>query len=138
TQVSVTATGGIAPYEYVWDTGDPSDTTALITVDDVTQNGVTSYIVTVTDACGYSKNDTILLTMNQTLAIDSLVSTPATCQPIGTIVTESFPYGAHLQNPSNPTSYNLTFDWQYENDTLMTFPNQSSLENLSGGWYHLT
>lgn len=134
--VTVSASNGFGPYTYSWSNGDIGPTGYLATVDST--QGVVEYIVTATDHCGYEGVDTVLVTINQTLAIDSLVSTPATCQPVGTIVTQSFPFGAHLQNPSNPTSYNLTFDWQYENDTLMTFPNQSSLENLSGGWYHLT
>ncbi len=133
TQITSTVTGGIAPYEYLWDHGDTTATTHV----DINENGVTTYILTVTDACGYTATDTAYLTMNQTLAIDTILSTPATCLPIGTVSIQSFPYGAHLQNPGNPTSYNLTFDWTYENDTLITFPNQSALEDLPGGWYYI-
>ncbi len=134
--VTVSASHGFGPYTFAWSNGDIGATGYLATVDST--QGVTEYVVTATDQCGYTGVDTVLVTVNQTLSIDSLLSTPATCQPVGTIVTQQFPYGAHLQNPSNPTSYNLTFDWEYEQDTLMTFPNQSSLENLSPGWYHLT
>lgn len=133
--VGVSATGGFPPYTFEWSNGDTGDSTYLATLDSV--QGSIEYYVTATDECGYTGTDTVIVTVNQTLHIDTLISTPANCLPVGTISTYSFPYGAHLQNPSNPTSYNLTFDWTYENDTLLTFPNQSALENLPGGWYYL-
>ncbi|HLU88051.1 MAG TPA: choice-of-anchor L domain-containing protein, partial [Taishania sp.] len=134
TSLTATVSGGMAPIEFFWDTGDSTNTIVVPT----TENGTRYFVVSVVDACGYTDTDTVALTMNQTLAIDTLLSLPATCQPVGKITTETYPFGAHLQNPGDPTSYNLTFDWVYENDTNMVFPNQSSLENLSSGWYHLT
>lgn len=133
--VTVTASGGFAPYTYTWSNGDVGDTAYLATVDSV--QGTIEYYVTATDGCGYTGTDTVLVTVDQRLFIDSITSTPATCLPIGTVATQTFPYGAHLQNPGNPSSFNLTFDWTYEHDTTFTFPNQSSLNNLSGGWYYL-
>lgn len=133
--VNVTATGGFAPHTFEWSNGDTGSPGYLATAN-ATQ-GTTEYYVTATDACGYVGVDTVVVTVNQTLNIDTLISTPANCLPVGTIVTQAFPYGAHLQNPNVSTSYNLTFDWTYASDTTITFPNQSSLQNLPGGWYHL-
>lgn len=133
--VTVSASQGFGPYTYDWSTGATGPTGYLATVDTVF--GSIDYYVTATDVCGYQGVDTITVTVDQTIKIDSLNMTPATCLPVGTIFTSNFPYGAHLGNPSNPASYNLTFDWTYQSDTTMVFPNQSSLENLSGGWYIL-
>lgn len=133
--VTVSASNGFGPYTYEWSTGATGPSTHLATVDSVF--GSIDYYVTATDECGYTGVDTITVSVNQTIKIDSLNMTPATCLPVGTIFTSNFPYGAHLGNPSNPASYNLTFDWTYQSDTTMVFPNQSFLENLSGGWYVL-
>ncbi|MBC9813706.1 choice-of-anchor L domain-containing protein [Crocinitomicaceae bacterium CZZ-1] len=133
--VPVIASGGFGPYTYEWSNGAVGDTAYLATVDSV--QGTIEYYVTATDACGYTGTDTVLVTVDQSLVIDSILSTPATCLPIGTVATQTFPYGAHLQNPGNQNSYDLTFDWTYEHDTTFIFPNQSSLNNLSGGWYYL-
>lgn len=133
--VTVSASNGFGPYTYEWSTGATGPSTHLATVDSVF--GSIDYYVTATDECGYTGVDTITVSVNQTIKIDSLNMTPATCLPVGTIVTSNFPYGAHLGNPGNANSYNLTFDWTYQSDTTMVFPNQSFLENLSGGWYIL-
>lgn len=133
TPISANPTGGIQPYHYAWNTGDTTQT--INVVSDV--NGVKEYEVTVTDDCGYTKTTTVTLTTNQTLHIDSFIVTPATCQPVGSVSTMSFPYGAHLQNPSNPNSYNLTFNWTYGPAHTGGFPNQSALGDLPAGWYYL-
>ncbi|MCO5259426.1 MAG: choice-of-anchor L domain-containing protein [Crocinitomicaceae bacterium] len=133
--VTVSANNGFGPYTYGWSNGDVGATGYLATAN--TTQGTTQYVVTATDACGYTGSDTVTVTVNQTIFIDSILTTPANCQPIGTVSATDFPYGAHLQNPSNPSSYNLTFDWTYQNDTSLTFPNQSALSNLAPGWYVL-
>lgn len=133
--VIASAYNGFGPYTYAWSNGDVGDTAYLATVD--TTQGSIQYIVTATDACGYTGSDTVTVTVNQTLFIDSILTTPANCQPIGTVSTTTFPYGAHLQNPSNPSSYNLTFDWTYQMDTTINYPNQSALSDLAPGWYVL-
>lgn len=134
TEITASANGGFAPYSYEWDNGDLDSTTNVF----IPGNGVTDYYVTVTDACGYEDTDTVTVTMNQTLAIDSIMMlTPASCLPEGSLVTTSFPFGAIPANPGNPGSIDLTFDWTYEGDTNFVFPDQSSLNNLYGGWYYL-
>jgi gliding motility-associated-like protein len=75
--------------------------------------------------------------VDQTIHVEGFISTPTSCLPEGTVSALGFPYGAHLQNPNNPTSYELTFNWSYQNDPSMTFGNASALTNLSAGWYYL-
>lgn len=133
--VTVSASDGFGPYTYAWSNGDVGPTGYLATIDST--QGTVEYIVTATDVCGYTGTDTVIVTVNQTLAIDTILSTPANCLPVGTVSTMNFPYGAHVQNPSNPTSFNLTFDWTYQNDTTLIFPNQSALSDLPPGWYYL-
>ena len=82
--VVVSAQGGTPPYSYSWD--DPNnqvgDTVYLATIGQTT--GSIDYIVTVTDYCGYTDTDTVTITLNQTLQIDTMISNPASaCLPDG-------------------------------------------------------
>ena len=77
-QVVVTAQGGLGPYTFTW--SDPlnqvGDTVYLAS----TNSGLTGsidYYVTVTDACGYTDSDTVTITLNQTLQIDTMFAGPA-------------------------------------------------------------
>lgn len=133
--VNVSSSGGFGQYTYNWSNGGTDSIGYLATVDST--QGTNFYTVTATDVCGYTGTDTVYLTVDQTIHIDSFLTSPATCQPVGTISTLNFPYGGHLQNPSDPTSYALNFNWTYKPDTMVTFPNQSALNNLSSGWYIL-
>jgi gliding motility-associated-like protein len=133
--VTASASNGFGPYTFTWSNGQTGATGYLATA--TTPQGTTTYTVTATDNCGYTGVDTVIVTVNQTLHIDSFIVTPATCQPVGSVSTMSFPYGAHLQNPSNPNSYNLTFNWTYGPAHTGGFPNQSALGDLPAGWYYL-
>lgn len=127
--------GAPAPYSVQWSFGGTNNPT-LIPVEHL-NNQSTLYHVTITDGCGRQYTDSFTYLTAQTLSIDTILSTPANCNPIGTVSTMSFPYGAQLQNPNNPTSFDLNFDWTYGNDTTITFPNQSALTDLPGGWYYI-
>ncbi len=123
--INATVTGGFAPYSYLWSTGD----TTLNTSVPITGNGVTGYLLTVTDACGYIKSDSAYVTMNQTISIDTIMMGPATCDPVGWV-------SALTSGNTNPI--NITFTWTNANDTNFVYPDQSALPDLSGGWYYLT
>jgi gliding motility-associated-like protein len=81
---------------------------------------VVHYLVTAVDQCNFSHTDTATVTVNQTISIDSIAMTPATCIPSGTV--SAFVSG---------TTGNVTYTWS-------NGQNGQSLQNLSGGWYQLT
>lgn len=134
TEIMAEASGGFGPYSYSWNTG---DTTNLSTAY-FNGNGTQDFYVTVTDACGYTDTDTLTVVMNQTLSIDSiLMLSPASCLPEGSIFATTFPFGATPGTAGMPSTIDLDFDWTYEGDTNIVFPDQGSLNNLYGGWYYL-
>lgn len=125
TDIYVTASGGAAPYTYAWDFGGSTDT---ITVP-INGNSVTGYPITVTDDCGIVGAATVYVNMNQTISIDSILMTPATCEPVGTT-------HAYISGASNP--FDVTYEWINSLDTNIVFPDQDSLFGLGGTWYILT
>lgn len=119
--LTASASGGYAPYDFSWTTlsGVPLSSNDSITIY-ATQNGVVHYLVTAVDQCNFSHTDTATVTVNQTIAIDSIAMTPATCIPSGTV--SAFVSG---------TTGNVTYTWS-------NGQNGQSLQNLSGGWCQLT
>ncbi|RYM34244.1 T9SS type B sorting domain-containing protein [Brumimicrobium glaciale] len=74
------ATGTVSPFDFAWQGGQGTDSVMADTAYYNAQtNGVFNYLVTVTDGCGFSVEDTVVLTMNQTLNIDSLIQYIADC-----------------------------------------------------------
>ncbi|PWH84712.1 T9SS type B sorting domain-containing protein [Brumimicrobium oceani] len=74
------ATGTVEPFDFAWEggqgtTGVMADTAYFSAL----ENGVFEYPFTVTDGCGFIVNDTATITMNQTLAIDTLIQYMADC-----------------------------------------------------------
>jgi len=147
--VSATREGGFPGFVYTWTDIDTIplhdsiiDSTKLKIYPKITENGTYKYILTVTDTCGYKIIDTATVVMNQTLHIDSFqIIRPATCYPTGLVAVREFPYGAHandstIQPPTNWT-FNLDYKWIAKYDSLIPFPNQNSLDSISGGWYYL-
>jgi gliding motility-associated-like protein len=82
--LNASAFGGYAPYQYEWTTlsGVPISTNDTI-IGSISQNGSIQYLVTATDNCNFSQTDTVTLTLNQTIAIDTIFVGLATCQPTG-------------------------------------------------------
>ncbi|MES2798669.1 MAG: choice-of-anchor L domain-containing protein [Bacteroidota bacterium] len=131
-EATFTVSGGLAPYTYQWSNGD----TTLTTPVDMTYNGDTTVIITVTDACGYTAVDTANIIVNQTLFIDTLTSMPSTCDPTGAVIANTYPYGA-TDNPLQAgTQYLLNFTWTNAAGQVVG-PNQSSITPLPSGWYYL-
>jgi gliding motility-associated-like protein len=119
--LTASASGGYAPYDFSWTTlsGAPLSSNDSITIF-ASQNGVVQYLVTAVDQCNFSQTDTATVTVNQTISIDSIAITPATCIPSGT--ASAFVSG---------TTGNVTYTWS-------SGQNGQTLQNLSGGWYQLT
>ncbi|MDX1652156.1 MAG: choice-of-anchor L domain-containing protein [Brumimicrobium sp.] len=120
----VNTVGGFPPYTYEWDTGDTGDTVFLAGVND----GPTSYIVTSTDACGFEYQDTATITLNQTLAIDTMIQFPATCGEADGVVS-----GMGSGFTGTPD-----YTWTGPGPNSPSFINASVWENLSSGWYYFT
>ncbi|NDD19715.1 MAG: hypothetical protein EBZ30_04990 [Flavobacteriia bacterium] len=68
--IDATVTGGSAPYTYAWSTGATSE--------DLTGLSVGTYVLTVTDASGCSRKDSVTLTQNSALSV-SLIQTNVDC-----------------------------------------------------------
>ncbi len=124
--VSATATGLFPPFTYSWE-GGQTGTTAYFPTVQGTLTGSIDYIVTATNSCGYSNTDTVTITLNQTLIVDTLLSFPATCEPTGAV-------SAVIQGATGVPLYN----WTGPGPNNPNFINASVWENLSSGWYYFT
>lgn len=81
--VTVSASGGYAPYTYTWSYAGQTGDTAYVPI---LQNGTVDVYVTATDQCGFSGTDTVTVTMNQTLAIDTMgTENTSYCQNTGVV-----------------------------------------------------
>lgn len=129
--VNVSATGGDGVYTYSWN--DPNNQvgpTAYLATATGT-SGVTNYIVTATDGCGYTGTDTVTITLNQTLAIDDILTQDASaCLPngwasatvVGVTNNGGQPY-YHWTGPGNPGPNNI---------------DGTAITNVPSGWYYFT
>ncbi len=129
--VTVTASGGAQPYTWSWSNGQTGDTAYLATVSGTMQGSV-DYYVTVTDDCGYTNTDTVTVTLNQTLMVDSTLMGPASaCLPdgwasayvSGVTSTSGQPYYNWTGPNANPGPYDV-------DATVIT--------GIPSGWYYFT
>lgn len=123
-------TNAANPMTYSWSTGDTIAGSFLHA--GANKHDTILYFVDFTDACGFTRSDTVVLVVNQLLTIDSLVMTPSTtCQGDGS--AEAFYSGTNgtvnlqwetQQNWNNPgTGDSVDF-----NPWLM----------IGGGWHYFT
>ena len=126
--LSVSASGGYAPYTYVWTTitGAPIGTGDTIT-GSILANGVVQYLVTATDNCNFSNVDTVSLTMNQTLAVDTMGTEPSSCQPTGVV------WGLATGITGIPA-----YNWTGPGANNTNFIDASVWEDIPSGWYYFT
>lgn len=123
--VTATATGLFPPYTIAWE-GGQTGTSAYFPTITGALTGSVSYLVTATNSCGYSATDTVTITLNQTLAVDTIWMGPATCEPTGWV-------SAFISGQTGVPQYT----W---NGPGATNPNEidaSVWEDLSSGWYYL-
>lgn len=124
--VTASATGLFPPYTIAWEGGQTGGTAYFPTVSGTLQGSV-DYLVTATNSCGYSATDTVTITLNQTLAVDTLLSWPADCNPIGAVsAVITGQTGVPLHNWTGPGPNNPNFI------------NASVWEDLPSGWYYYT
>lgn len=122
------ASGGYAPYTYEWtDIGGVVAGTGDTITGAISQNGTVSYLVTATDNCNFSGTDTVTITMNQTLAVDTMGTEPSSCQPTGVV------WGLAIGTTGIPS-----FNWTGPGPNNPNFIDASVWENIPSGWYYFT
>jgi gliding motility-associated-like protein len=89
--------------------------------------GDTEYLVTMTDACNNTFTDTLTVTVIQTLAIDTLMAGPSTCEPTGWV-------SAMVTGATGVPLY----EWTGPGPNSPNMIDATVWENLSPGWYYFT
>ena len=122
------ASGGYAPYDYEWtDIGGVLKGTGDTIFGSISQNGTISYLVIATDQCNFSNIDTVTITMNQTLAIDTMGTVASSCQPTGVV------WGLVTGTTGIPA-----FNWTGPGANSTNFIDASVWEDIPSGWYYFT
>jgi hypothetical protein len=122
------ASGGYAPYDYEWtDIGGVPSGTGDTIFGSISQNGTISYLITATDQCNFSNIDTVTITMNQTLAIDTMGTVASSCQPTGVV------WGLATGTTGIPA-----FNWTGPGANSTNFIDASVWEDIPSGWYYFT
>lgn len=127
--VSATATGLFPPYTITWQ-GGQTGTTAYFPTIMTALTGTTNYIVTATNSCGYSATDTVTITLNQTLAIDTIWMGPATCEPTGWV-------SAFISGQTTTPALGVYYTWNGPGAGNPNSINASVWTDLSSGWYYI-
>jgi gliding motility-associated-like protein len=123
--VTAVASTGFPPYTYSWSYAGQTGGTAYVPI---IQNGTIDYYVTATDQCGNTGTDTVTVTMNQTLAIDTMMMFPASaCTPDGAVsgMGEGITGQPH-------------YHWEGPNSGGPSQIDATVMQNLSPGWYVFT
>lgn len=123
--ISATASGGYAPYTYQWSYANQTGDTAYVPI---LQNGTIDVYVTATDQCGFSGTDTVTVTMNQTLAIDTMAMVNTNfCANTGVV------WGLAVGQTGQPQ-----FNWAGPSPSSTYTIDASVMQNLPAGMYVFT
>lgn len=116
----------LGPMSYDWSNGDTTSASYLNS-NMITPEMLTFY-VTITDACGFSDYDSVLMLVDQTLTIDSMIMFPqVNCSPNGAAQ-------AYISGNSGNTSYS----WTGPGNSGTYNSNQITINGVSTGWYYFT
>ncbi len=118
-----------APYSVLWSNNDTTMATVFGT--NGNQQDVIWYYVEVEDGCGFTRPDSLVMIVNQTLAIDTMITQNANaCTPTGwasaTVVGVTNNGGQpyyHWTGPGNPGPNNV---------------DGTAITNVPSGWYYFT
>ena len=117
----------VTPYTYDWSTGGTSNPELLPT--NGNKHDTITYYVDITDGCGFIYPDSVIMIVNQTLNIDTLLSFPSdACNPTGAVsatvsgITDVLgqPF-YHWTGPGNPGTYNI---------------DATVMQDIPSGWYY--
>ena len=127
--IEISSSGGAPPYTYTWnDVNSQTGSSVYLSSPIGVLTGATEYIVTVTDACGYMNTDTVTITLNQTLAVDTTISyASAPCDQTGAVSAFT----------SGMTGTPL-YEWTGPGANSPNSIDATVWENLSSGWYYFS
>ena len=123
-------TGAILPYSVNWTTIPSTNNPQVLSTNGAEHDSIT-YNVTISDGCGFFRNDSVILVVNKLLNIDSLVPYDASaCINDGAVVA----YVSGLTAVNNQPMYT----WNGPGATNPSFINSTVWTNRSPGWYYFT
>lgn len=123
--ISATSSGGYAPYTYQWSYANQTGDTAYVPI---LQNGTVDVYVTATDQCGFTGTDTVTVTMNQTLEIDTMAMVNTNfCANTGVV------WGLAVGETGQPQ-----FNWSGPSPSSAFTIDASVMQNLPAGMYVFT
>lgn len=124
------------PFSYAWTGGQVGQNAYFPSTPPMT--GTIDYYVTVTNSCGYTAVDTVTITLNQTLVVDSLTTIPADgCgNPNGVVF--GYASGMTLAPGQQPLyHWDDQPNWQ-GGGSGGSFYDANTWTNISPGWYYFT
>lgn len=124
-------TGAIPPYTVNWTNIPTSTNNPYILSTGGAEHDSITYHVTITDGCGFNRQDSVILVVNKLLNIDSLVPYDASsCLTDGAVVAYVSGQTTVIGQPS--------YNWHGPGATNPSFINSTVWTNRSPGWYYFT
>ncbi|MDR0801252.1 gliding motility-associated C-terminal domain-containing protein [Fluviicola sp.] len=122
--------GSKPPYTVNW-TDIPSTNNPQVLPTGGAEHNTIVYHVTISDGCGFNRQDSVTLIVNKLLKIDSLIAYDVSaCKNDGAVVA----YVSGITSVSNQPMYN----WHGPGATNPSFINSTVWTNRSPGWYYFS
>lgn len=122
--------GAIPPYSVNWTSIPSTNNPQTLSTGGAEHDSIT-YPVTITDGCGFSRQDSVILVVNKLLNIDSLVAYDASaCINDGAVVAYVSGLTAVINQPM--------YTWNGPGATNPSFINSTVWTNRSPGWYYFS
>jgi len=122
-------TNGQTPFTTDWSTGSTTNPTLLGT--NGNKQDTIHYYVNITDGCGYGATDSVVMIVNQTLQIDTIMqSPPSSCKSDGVASVEITGETALLGQP--------IYIWTQSNPPGPYSMNGKEIDSIPSDWYYFT